>query len=102
LQAPDDVRMSAVAFAPALATRAPGAVPALGLSLFAPGDRIGEANAIAAEIVALRAQTPHASVAVLVAARSHAAPISAALDAAGVAFVGGKLVPPAKLFLIRD
>jgi ATP-dependent helicase/nuclease subunit A len=102
LQAPDDVRMSAVAFAPALATRAPGVLPALGLSLFAPGDRIGEANAIAAQIVALQAQNPHASVAVLVAARSHAAPISAALDAAGVACVGVKLVPLAKLSIISD
>jgi ATP-dependent helicase/nuclease subunit A len=102
LAAPDDVRMSAVAFAPALATRPLGATPALELRWFARGDRAGEANAIAARIRALQARNPEASIAVLVAARTHAVPISAALNAAGIASIGVKLVPLANLSIIRD
>lgn len=102
LSAPDDVRMSAVAYTPALPTRARGATPALDLRLFAPDDRTGEANGIAARVSALKQRDPKASIAVLVAARTHAAPISAALTAADVAAVGVKLVPLADLSIIRD
>jgi ATP-dependent helicase/nuclease subunit A len=102
MAAPDDVRMSAVAFAPALATREAGAAPALELRLFAPGDHAGEAKGIVARIVALKEHQPEASIAVLVAARTHAAPISAALTAADLAFVGVKLVPLADHSIIRD
>ena len=102
LAAPDDVRMSAVAFAPALATRKAGAAPALDLTLFAPGDHAAEADAIAASIAALKSDAPQASIAVLVAARTHALAISAALKQANVDYVGVKLVPLAERSIIRD
>jgi len=102
LAAPDDVRLSAVAFTPALATRAAGGAPAVHLRLFAPQDRAAEARWIAGKIQALKAQHADDSIAVLIAARTHAAPISQALHAAGVACVGVKLVPLAELSIIRD
>jgi len=98
----DDVRTSAVSFTPSLATRPAGAQPALEFSWFASGDRAGEAAAIAARIAALRTQSPAATIAVLVNARAHAGPISAALTAARVGFVGVKIVPLAELSVIRD
>jgi ATP-dependent helicase/nuclease subunit A len=102
LAAPDDVRLSAVAFTPALATRDAGSCAGVQLRVFAAADRGAEARWIAAEIEALTALRPDDSIAVLVAARTHAAPISQALQAVGVAFVGVKLVPLAELSVIRD
>lgn len=98
----DDVRTSAVSFTASLATRAAGTAPAVELAFFAPGDRAAEASAIAARIVALKEKSPAASIAVLVSARAHAGPISAALAAADVGFVGVKIVPLAELSVIRD
>jgi ATP-dependent helicase/nuclease subunit A len=98
----DDVRTSAVSFTPSLATRAAGAGAAVELSWFAPEDRAGEAQAIAAQIAALKRRSPAATIAVLVNARPHAGPIAAALGAAGVGFVGVKIVPLAELSVIRD
>ena len=98
----DDVRTSAVAFTPSLATRAPTGAPAVELSWFAPGDRAAEAAAIAARIAALKKEQPAATIAVLVNVRAHAGPISAALTAADVGFVGVKIVPLAELSVIRD
>lgn len=102
LAAADDVRTSAVAFTGSLAARAAGTTPAVQLSLFGPGERMDEATAIAERIVALKEETSAATIAVLVSARSHARPISAALSAAGVEFVGVKIVPLADLSVIRD
>jgi len=98
----DDVRTSAVSFTPSLATRVAGAGPAVEMSWYAPDDRAGEAQAIAAQIAALKKHSPAATIAVLVNARPHAGPISAALTAAGVGFVGVKIVPLAELSVIRD
>jgi ATP-dependent helicase/nuclease subunit A len=98
----DDVRTSAVSFTPSLAARAPGVLPAVELAWFAAGDRAAEAAAIAARIMALKVKSPAASIAVLVSARAHAGPISAALTAARVGFVGVKIVPLAELSVIRD
>jgi ATP-dependent exoDNAse (exonuclease V) beta subunit len=102
LAAPDDVRTSAVAFTASVPVRASGALPAVELTLFADRDRAAEAAAIAAKIAALRRTSPEASVALLVSARAHAGPISAALRAAAVGFVGVKIVPLAELSVIRD
>jgi len=102
LASPDDVRLSAVAFRPSLAARAAGTPPAVELTLFVPGERAAEANAVAQGIAALKARNSAATIAVLVSARAHARPISAALGALGIGFVGVKIVPLADLSVIRD
>lgn len=102
LAMPDDVRTSAVAFTASLPVRAAGARPAVEIALFAERDRAAEAAAIAAKIVATREKSPAATIGLLVSARAHAGPISAALTAAGVGFVGVKIVPLAQLSVIRD
>ncbi|MGH8221304.1 MAG: UvrD-helicase domain-containing protein [Steroidobacteraceae bacterium] len=65
-------------------------------------DRQAEARAVLELIRRLRAREPTASIAVLVAARSHAVPIVAALEAAGVAVAGVDLVPLGELPVVRD
>ena len=98
----DDVRTSAVAFTPSVATRAAAHASAVKISWFAPGARVAEATAIAAQIAALKENSPRATIAVLVSARAHAGPIAAALGAADMACVGVKIVPLAELSVIRD
>jgi len=98
----DDVRTSAVAFTPSVATRAAAHAPAVEISWFAPGARMAEAAAIAARIAARKEKSPKATIAILVSARAHAGPIAAALGAANVACVGVKIVPLAELSVIRD
>jgi ATP-dependent helicase/nuclease subunit A len=67
-----------------------------------PGDREAEAQAILELIRRRRAREPTASIAVLVAARTHAAPITAALEAAGIAVAGVDLVPLGAVPVVRD
>ena len=98
----DDVRTSAVAFTPSVATRAVAPASAVEISWFAPGARLAEAAAIAARIAALKEESPQATIAVLVSARAHAGPIAAALGSANVACIGVKIVPLAELSVIRD
>jgi ATP-dependent helicase/nuclease subunit A len=113
----DDLRASAVAFTPSLAGSgvrdAQGAVakgagadiPAAApvrLTLFPPGDRESEATAIAARITALRAADPGASVALLVASRTHAVPLMAAFEAARLDAIGVDIVPLSEVAVVRD
>ncbi|MDB6089213.1 MAG: hypothetical protein JWN85_1997 [Gammaproteobacteria bacterium] len=120
----DDLRASAVAFTRSLAGRS-DAPRALGVSheladsalcgsastyafvdtvqmrLFAD-DRASETAAITARIAELSCQEPAATVAVLVASRSHAAPIMTALEAQGVDAIGVDLIPLRDLSIVRD
>ncbi len=67
-----------------------------------PGEAAAEARSIARLVTGLRAAQPQASIAILVSARSHAAPIVLALEARQVAVAGVDLVPLAQLSIVRD
>ena len=103
--ATDDLRSGAVAYHPSTAARAaPAALPAVAavsLALF-PDDRGAEAAALAARVAALRAADPAGSVAVLVVAHAHAAPVIEALSARGIGALGVDLVPLAERGIVRD
>ena len=102
----DDLRASAVAFTPSLAGL--GAPPptaganAVELGLFSADDRDAETNAVIERIVRLRSEDPKATVAILVAARTHAAPIMLALEARDVEAIGVDIVPLRDLSIVRD
>jgi ATP-dependent exoDNAse (exonuclease V) beta subunit len=120
----DDLRASAVAFTPSLAGLAgAGATASRGaasqdpyaksapadvtsqpvrLRLFPSDDRGSETTAIIERIVELRSEDPGATVAILVAARTHAAPIMLALETRGVDAIGVDLVPLRELSIVRD
>jgi ATP-dependent exoDNAse (exonuclease V) beta subunit len=101
----DDLRASAVAFTPSLAGRAAiGASMAapVELALFPPGDRESEAAAIAARITALRTADPNATVAVLVASRTHAVPLMAAFETAQLDAIGVDIIPLSEVAVVRD
>ena len=101
----DDLRASAVAFTPSLAGLT-GAVAAASqavrLRLFPGDDRASETTAIIERIVELRSEDADATVAILVAARTHAAPIMLALETRGVDAIGVDLVPLRELSIVRD
>ena len=65
-------------------------------------DEQGEAEAVLQIVRGLRAEAPQASIAVLVSARSHAAPIARALRAGGVAVQGVDLIPLAEVPAVQD
>ena len=118
----DDLRASAVAFTSSLAgmpnlagTPSPAGTPNLAaphsatagadsveLRLFPSENRDAETAAITDRIVRLRTQDPAATIAILVAARSHASGIMLALEARGVDAIGVDLVPLSELSIIRD
>jgi ATP-dependent helicase/nuclease subunit A len=98
----DDPRTSSVAFAPSLPVRAPAPAAGVHLHRVLPGDLAGEACSITRVITQLRAAEPESSIAVLVSARAHAAPIVAALEGASIAVAGVDLVPLAQLSIVRD
>jgi ATP-dependent exoDNAse (exonuclease V) beta subunit len=75
---------------------------AVRLLLFPGDDRASETNAIIERIVELRSDDPAATVAILVAARTHAAPIMLALETRGVDAIGVDLVPLRELSIVRD
>jgi ATP-dependent exoDNAse (exonuclease V) beta subunit len=103
--ASDDLRASAVAFTPSLAglSGEHGKVEqAVELRLF-PGDDPGvETIAVTERIAKLRATDPQATIAILVAARTHATPIMIALESRGIDAIGVDLVPLQDLSIIRD
>ena len=72
--AQDDLRASAVAFTPSLAARQPDPRAAIELTRYDENDFDGEANGIAARILALRGADATARIAILVASRTHAVP----------------------------
>ncbi|HEY2036251.1 MAG TPA: UvrD-helicase domain-containing protein [Steroidobacteraceae bacterium] len=101
----DDLRASAVAFTPSLAGRAgepAGDTQPVELRLLAGDDRVAETDAIVARVTDLKASAPQASIAILVAARSHAQAIVAELGDAGVDTIGVDLVPLAEVPVVRD
>jgi ATP-dependent helicase/nuclease subunit A len=101
----DDLRASAVAFTPSLAGRAgePAvADPPVELRLLSGADRAAETEAVVARVADLKARGPQASIAILVAARSHAQAIVAALGGAGIDAIGVELVPLAEVPVVRD
>jgi ATP-dependent helicase/nuclease subunit A len=102
----DDLRASAVAFTPSLAGQAGEASAEAGtaveLRLLAADDRAAETEAIVSRVAALKAAAPLASIAILVAARSHAPAIVAALTESGIDAIGVELVPLAAVPIVRD
>ena len=101
----DDLRASAVAFTPSLAGRteepADNARP-VELRLLGADDRAAETEAIVARVADLKAHDPKASIAILVAARSHAQAVVAALGSSGIDAIGVDLVPLAEVPVVRD
>ena len=109
----DDLRANAVAFTSSLAglvktgsatsaSAAPAPASAIELGLFSADQREAETNAIIERIVRLRAADAKATVAILVAARTHATPIMLALQARNVDAIGVDIVPLRDLSIVRD
>ena len=101
----DDLRASAVAFTPSLAgrvTEPAGDGHPVGLRLLCTEDRGDETEAIVARVADLKGRDPQASIAILVAARSHAQAIVAALGDSGIDVIGVDLVPLAEVPVVRD
>ncbi len=109
--AQDDLRASAVSYTRSVAGRA-GAGPrgelagvptaCVQLRMFDNASREAETEAIIQRIAALRLSDPQASIAVLVASRSHAAPIITGLEARRIDAIGVDLVPLRELSVVRD
>jgi ATP-dependent exoDNAse (exonuclease V) beta subunit len=70
--------------------------------LFDNDNRESETAAIVERIADLKARDPQATIAVLVASRSHAAPIITSLEARKIDAVGVDLVPLRELSIVRD
>jgi ATP-dependent helicase/nuclease subunit A len=103
--ASDDLRASAVAFTSSLAGRTSDSAidnDSVELRLFASEDRESETAAITERIVELRSRDAAATIAILVAARTHAAPIMLALERRGTDAIGVDLVPLHDLSIVRD
>ena len=75
---------------------------AIELGLFSADQREAETSAIIERIVRLRAEDAKATVAILVAARTHATPIMLALEARNVDAIGVDIVPLRDLSIVRD
>lgn len=97
----DDPWLAAISYLPALAGREQ---PGGGVQVHAlpDADPATEAARIAALAAVERQRDPGCSIAVLVPARRHAAPIAAALRAAGLAVRGVKLEPLSERPVVRD
>lgn len=101
----DDLRESAVAFTPSLAGKPPEAAGEGGcieLCLLAGAGREAEAEAIVSRVADLKRRDGQASIAILVAARSHARAIVAGLHARAIDAIGVELVPLAEVPTVRD
>ncbi len=99
----DDARTSAVRYRACIAGRASRnerGIVQLHVASGAQPD--AEAHAVAALVARLRAEKPAASTAILLASRSHAPPIVAALRDVHVPVAGVDLVPLAELPVVRD
>ena len=89
----------------AAAVASPSALYAAGaveLGLFSADNRNAETNAVIERIARLRAEDAKATIAILVAARSHAAPIMLALEARDLDAIGVDIVPLRDLSIVRD
>ena len=100
----DALRESAVRFTPSVPARADAldAPEPVELRLFAHGDREAETRAVIERIRLLKESEPEAAIAVLVAARTHARGIMAALNEQGVDAIGVDLVPLREVPVVRD
>jgi ATP-dependent exoDNAse (exonuclease V) beta subunit len=101
----DDLRESAVAFTPSLAGKpdeGAGDGHPVELRLFSGPQRDAETEAIVTRVADLKERDAKASIAILVAARSHAQPIVAALSDSGIDTIGVELVPLAEVPVVRD
>jgi ATP-dependent helicase/nuclease subunit A len=100
----DDLRASAVSFTRSVAGKgAEGAMESpVRVRLFDNDNRESETAAIVERIADLKARDPLATIAVLVASRSHAAPIITSLEARRIDAVGVDLVPLRELSIVRD
>jgi ATP-dependent exoDNAse (exonuclease V) beta subunit len=107
----DDLRESAVAFTPSLDKGeegpSPGGRPSPKASvspveLRLLPDRAAETEAIVARVRDLKKRDAQASIAILVAARSHAQAIIAALHACDTDAIGVELVPLGEVPIVRD
>jgi ATP-dependent helicase/nuclease subunit A len=105
----DDLRASAVSYTRSVAGRS-GVAGRNGVTrtmpvrvrLFDNDERETEIAAIIERIAELKGRDPGATVAVLVASRSHAAPIITGLEACKIDAVGIDLVPLRELSVVRD
>jgi ATP-dependent helicase/nuclease subunit A len=102
----DDLRASAVSFTRSVAGRATGPATTqecpVQVRLFDGTSREAETAAIIQRIADLKVSEPKSSIAVLVASRSHAAPIITGLEARKIDAVGVDLVPLRELSIVRD
>ena len=104
----DDLRASAVAFTPSLAGLAAASgrnespATAVELGLFSADNRDAETNAVIERTARLRSADAKATIAILVAARTHAAPIMLALEARNIDAIGVDIVPLRDLSIVRD
>jgi ATP-dependent helicase/nuclease subunit A len=98
----DDPRLAAIRYLPSLAARSEAGAGAELHPLRADAAGGEEAAQIVALVRDRRARDPGASIAILVGARHHAAPIAAALQAAGVAVCGVKLEALRERPVVRD
>jgi ATP-dependent helicase/nuclease subunit A len=100
----ENLRSSAVTFLPSIAARADAAVESAAVTVWPQpaNDPQAEAEAIAREILALREQSPDASIAVLVQTRAVAAPVLRALNSAGIATLGVDLAMLSDRAVVRD
>jgi ATP-dependent helicase/nuclease subunit A len=100
----DDLRESAVAFTRSLAgnsKRASDADP-VELRCLPGAERTAETQAIVARVSELKGRDAQASIAILVAARSHAQAVVAALGDRGIDAIGVELVPLGEVPVVRD
>jgi ATP-dependent helicase/nuclease subunit A len=80
----------------------PTVIAPVRVRLYPDADRTVETTAIVERITEIKARDPGASIAVLVASRSHAAPIITLLEARCVEAIGVDLVPLRELSIIQD
>ena len=102
--ATDDLRDSAVAFTSSLAgaDAKDNSQSPVELRLFPGDNRDAETAAVTQRIAELHETDPTATVAILVAARTHATPIMMALEERGVDAIGVDIVPLRDLSIVRD
>lgn len=98
----DDVRTSAVQYLASVAANVAVGAEQVELHCTPAGSPAGEARVIAALAKRLRAASAAESIAILVSSRTHAAAITAALDAAGLPVAGVDLVALAEVPVVRD
>ena len=100
----DDLRESAVAFTSSLGRRDDGEprASAGAIELRLLPDRAAETEAIVARVRDLKKTDGQAAIAILVAARSHAHAVIAALHAGNIDAIGVELVPLGEVPVVRD